>query len=98
MTTLGEHDPYCLQAPVHWLRHAIAATDHLLGTDESNAAMADRLSSASLQNALEHFASQPEWRTVTLLEVAQYASLLGEKFSEECTCRRGQPQPRSSVW
>ncbi len=94
----GEHEPGCALDPVHWLRHAVAATDHLLGTDESNAAAADRLSSAALQNALEHFAAQPEWRTVTLLEVTQYASLMGEKFADQCTCRRGEPPRHSSVW
>ncbi len=100
VTCLGAPDPLDrrMGRAGRRLRHALAATDHLLGTDENNAAMADRLSSASLLNALDYYAAQPGWRTVTLLEVTQYASLMGEKFSEQCTCRRGEPLRRSSVW
>ncbi len=84
--TAPEHEPGCLLDPVHWLRHAIAATNRRISGE---AISPDRLASESLLNALEHFAERPDWRTVTLLEVAQYASLMGEKFSQSCTCGRG---------
>lgn len=78
-----EHAPGCVLDPVHWLRHAIAATNLRIGGVEE---AADRLSSESLLNSLEHHAEQDGWRTVTLLEITQYASLMGEKFAHMCTC------------
>jgi len=70
--------------PVHWLRHAVAATNLRIAGEKRDA---DRLASESLQTAVEHFPEREDWRTVTLLEVAQYASLMGEKFAGHCTCR-----------
>jgi len=96
-TPEGKHEPGCTLDPQHWLRHALAATLRLLDPTQAGNPAIDRLSSGAM-NGLEHFAEQSDWRTVTLLDVTQYASLLGEKFAEDCTCRRGQPQRRSSVW
>ena len=81
--TSPEHVPGCILDPVNWLRHAIAATNLRIKGEHEHP---DHLSSEALQNALEHFAEQSDWRTVTLLDVAKYASLMGDKFSSDCTC------------
>ncbi len=54
-----QHEPGCTIEPVHWMRHAIAATNKRIAGDEPNA---DRLASESLLNALEHFLNRPDWR------------------------------------
>ena len=87
-------EPGCILDPVHWLRHAIAPTNvRIAGIDDSP----DRLSSESLLNALEHFAEQDDWRTVTLLEVTQYASLMGRQFERSCTCGFDPDKPPRSL-
>lgn len=83
----SEHEPGCVLDPVHWLRHAVAAIN--LQLNDPTRPNPDRLAAASLLNALEHFAEQENWRTTNLLEVAQYASLMGETFASSCTCGRG---------
>lgn len=93
-----EHDPGCVLDPVHWLRHAIEATNMRISGDEEEQATADKLSSASLLNALEHLAEQEDWRTVTLLGLTQFVSLMGEKFPGMCTCGRDDPPGHSRDW
>ena len=98
MVTPDGHEPGCILDPVHWLRHALAATELLLGNgDEHDIPHADRLSSAALRNALATFSEREDWRTITLLEITEFASLMdGEKFSLWCTCRK--PDRHSQVW
>ncbi len=79
--------------PVHWMRHAITATHMRIAGEEPNA---DHLGSESLLNALEHFLNRPDWRTVPLLEVADFASLMGPRGAHGCTCR--SPHRPSLDW
>ena len=88
MTSPVEHEPGCVLDPVNWLLHTIEATTRLVVGEENARATADRLASASLLNALEHFARQPEWRTVSLLKITQYCNLMDAEFDVWCTCRR----------
>jgi len=48
-----------------------------------------------LLNGLEYFADKEEWAAVTLQDIVRYASLMGEKFSQMCTC--GQNGPSSTL-
>lgn len=81
-----DHESACPLHPGHGLRYAVDATSRLLvGQD------ADRLSSASLLNALEYFSGRSGWEDVTLLEVAQYSNLMDDGRVGMCNChRRGQ--------
>lgn len=85
-TTPAEHLPGCALDPVHWLRHALAATLRLLDPTQADNPAIDRLSSAALMNGLEHFAGQSDWRLVTMLDVTRFASLMDDSFEEHCTC------------
>lgn len=91
----GPHDETCRLSAVHWLRHAIAACTRVSVADDQRV-NADRLAAASLLNALEHFADHHGWAGVTLRDVAEYATLMGDKSSPGCTCRDNPPRaPRS---
>lgn len=80
-----DHAPGCVLYPVHWLRHSVAAVNLLL--TEADEGPPDRLSAAALLNSLEYHAELEAWATVTLLDVARYASLLGNgRFDEMCSC------------
>lgn len=92
----GEHKAGCPLDPVRWLRHAIAACTQAMATGEEQA-NADRLAAASLLNALEHFADRDDWSTTTLRDVANYSSLMGNKFDSWCTCRPPGPA-QSREW
>lgn len=80
---------------MYWLRHAIAAATKLTAGGQPEADIADRLSTAALLNGLEYFADKEEWAAVTLQDIVRYASLMGEKFSQMCTC--GQNGPSSTL-
>jgi len=84
-TTPAEHWSGCALDPVHWLRHALAATLRLLDPTQADNPAIDRLSSASLMNGLEHFAGQSDWRLVTMLDITRFAFLM-DSFDEHCTC------------
>ena len=86
MATPAEHDPGCVLDPANWLRHAVAAAAHLMASDTEVASWADRQSAAALLNALELLSQQTRWRSVTLLEVTQFAPLMGATFAGLCTC------------
>ena len=82
------HGPGCPLSQVNWLRHAIAAIQNRLGSDNDfDAAFADALSAESLLNALEHFTGSADWESVTLADVTSYASLISDaRFGQTCTC------------
>lgn len=99
MTDNGVHEPGCGLDPVHFLDHAVGALERLASGSKEEAENADRLSAASLLNGLNHFIGQPGWRTVTLLDLALFATLMDEeKFPFLCRCRRGEPDKHSQEW
>jgi hypothetical protein len=69
---------------VHWLRHTAAAAGHL-ATGNPDPAV-DRISVESLTDTLAHFAELDDWASVTLLDVAQRATLVDDRFAHMCTC------------
>lgn len=73
--------------PRYWLQHAVAALE-MLTTSAESLPNPDRLAAASLLNGLEHFAGRDDWRSVTLADLTRYSSLMGEKFTQCCTCGR----------
>ncbi len=98
-TTPAEHQPGCTLDPVHWLRHALAATLRLLDPTQAGNPAIDRLSSAALMNGLEHFAEQSDWRLVTMLDVTRFASLMDDSFEEHCTCvPRTEVHGAGGIW
>lgn len=96
MTSPAPHAPGCILDPRNWLRHALAAAATSMDPTADEHRAPDRLSAASLLNALEHFAGQDTWRTTTLLEVTEMANLMGEKFQSLCTCGRNRDDGPSS--
>lgn len=79
-----DHDADCALYPVHWMRHALAATQMAMSGEQG----ADRLSASSLLNAFDHYLQQPGWESVTLDDIADYASLMdSEKFGGTCNCK-----------
>ena len=86
-----EHRPGCILDPVHWLRHAIGAANHLLSDDPDP--RADRVSARSLLETMERHAELDNgWASVTMLELAQEATLMDdERFAAMCTCGAGKP-------
>jgi hypothetical protein len=83
-----EHAPGCVLDPVHWLRHAVAASGRLISPEnDAEHRHVDRVSAESLTDTLAHFAELDDWATVTLREVAQHATLMDDKrFGPMCTC------------
>jgi hypothetical protein len=85
---VNEHDAQCPLNPWHWLRHAVAAIETVMGGDPDESA--DRLAAASLVNGLSYYARSDEWETVTLKDVANYSTLMGkgqeERLAAFCTC------------
>lgn len=65
------------------MRHAVDATSRLVAGED-----ADRLSSASLLNALEYFAGRDGWEDVTLIEVARFSNLVDDRLAGMCNCHR----------
>ena len=65
------------------MRYAVDATSRLVAGED-----ADRLSSASLLNALEFFAGRDGWEEVTLFEVAEYSNLIDDRLVGMCSCHR----------
>ena len=85
-----EHAPGCVLDPVHWLRHAVAATGRLISLQADEYRAVDQKSAESLADALAHFAELDDWATVTLQNIAQHATLMdGERFGSMCTCGAG---------
>jgi hypothetical protein len=87
-----EHRPGCALDPVHWLRHAITSAGMTV-TNQKVDPHVDRLSAESLMDTLAHFAELPDWATVTLLDVARHATLMGKRFDAMCTCGATAQQP-----
>ncbi|MGY2127463.1 hypothetical protein [Blastococcus sp. SYSU DS0617] len=80
-----EHDEDCPLYPQHWLRHALSAVQQLTADDPEDDV--DRLSAASLLNALDYFANHHGWEGVTLRNVADYATLMEEDKFPLCDCK-----------
>jgi hypothetical protein len=81
-----QHSDSCPLYPAHWLRHAIAAVEHLVAGESRGDV--DRLSAAALLNALDYYGNHGGWEGVTLLDVAEYATLMSEdKFGSSCMCK-----------
>jgi hypothetical protein len=86
---MTEHRSDCALYAVHWLRHAVAAAGRL-ATDDPDAA-ADKKSAMALIDTLAYFAELDSWETVTLLDVANQATLMNDEEARElvkhmCTC------------
>jgi hypothetical protein len=84
-----QHKPGCVLDPVYWLRHAIAAAGMLVHPLEGDPERGDedRVSAEMLTDALAHFAELPDWASVTLQDIALYATPMNrEPFNQTCTC------------
>jgi hypothetical protein len=82
-----EHAPGCVLDPVHWLRHAIAASGRLAAPQGSELDTVDKKSAEALADTLAHFAELDDWATVTLRDIARHATLVDEeRFGAQCTC------------
>jgi hypothetical protein len=74
---------------VHWLRHAITAAGKLVHPLEADPDrnFVDQVSAEILTDTLAHFAELPDWSTVTLHDIAQYATPVNDgRFDAMCTC------------
>ena len=81
-----DHAPGCSLDPVHWFRHAIAATARL-ALQETDRTQHDQRAAASLLDTLGMLAELPEWGEVTLREVARSATYMSDDiFFGMCTC------------
>lgn len=92
-----EHAPGCVLDPVHWLRHAIAASGRLAAPPGSELETVDKKSAGALADTLAHFAELDDWATVTLLDIARHETLMDEeRFGAQCTCGAAdQQQPET---
>lgn len=94
-----EHAPGCVLDPVHWLRHAIAASGRLVFPQEDEVCHVDRLAAEQLLDTLAHLAELPDWAPVTLegsgsedpsgSDVVRNADVPDTRFPSLCTCRVG---------
>jgi hypothetical protein len=87
---MKKHAPDCVLDPVHWFRHAVTAAGHLISeeTSDDDKRYYDRVSAMALIGTLADIGEMSAWRAITLLEVAEHATLVHDdsRFPHHCTC------------
>jgi hypothetical protein len=84
---LIEHASGCPMHSPPWLRHAIAVAGRLVSSpDVPRDGEVDQASAGHLMDALALLAETDDWSTVTLWDVARYATMDEAIFGPSCRC------------